>query len=376
MKTSVGVILLIIGLVAGGLGSYAASSGQIGSLNTQVSGLQTQITTLQGDVNTLQTSLSGSEAQVAALNQQLMGLKVPLVTILSCPSTVSVGEHFTVTWNVTGGIPGVISHSAIHLGMSETDIVSLVISGDTPQTFSAVVASPNQTGTFSIRAHAIVDGVSFFSDLKTISVEQPSNSFKLEISTGRVLINRAETFNQLITLTVTVTSVGGFNSPVTLTLVGVPSVAFIATINPTTVTPPANGQVSATLSLQVVSGIAYGFGSHPPFGAYALSVMATSGSISQSDAIEVIVTNPLSTFTVAIIGFTYKPSTITVPVGSTVLWTNTDPVTHSITSSTDLWDSGDLPTDQSFVYTFNSTGTYNYHDKYYPSMTGTVTVTP
>ena len=149
-----GVILLIIGLVAGGLGSYAASSGQIGSLSTQVSGLQSQVTTLQGSVSTLQASLSGSEAQVASLNQQLQALQVPMVTILSCPSTVSVGEHFTVTWNVTGGIPGVISHSAIHQGMSMTDIVSLVVTGDTPQTFSAGVAAPNQTGPFSIRAHA------------------------------------------------------------------------------------------------------------------------------------------------------------------------------------------------------------------------------
>jgi len=365
---------LIIGLVAGGLGSYAASSGQIGSLSTQVSGLQAQVTTLQGSVSMLQASLSGSEAQVAALNQQLQALQVPLVTILSCPSTVSVGEHFTVTWNVTGGIPGVISHSAIHLGMSETDIVSVVVSGDTPQTFSAIVAAPNQTGTFSIRAHAIVDGNSAFSDLRTISVEQPT-SFNIEISTGRVLINRAETFNQGIAVTVTVSSVGGFNSPVQLTLVGGSSTAVIATLNPTTVTPPANGQVSATLNLQVVSGIAYGYGSRPPFGTYALSVMATSGSISQSDAIEVIVTNPLTSFNVAIIGFTFSPSTITIPVGGTVVWTNTDPVTHTITSSNGVWDSGDLPTGQSFVYTFNSTGTFNYHDKY-QNFAGTVIVTP
>jgi len=288
---------------------------------------------------------------------------------------VSVGEHFTVTWNVTGGIPGVISHSAIHLGMSMTDIVSLVVTGDTPQTFTATVPAPNQTGTFSIRAHAIVDGVSFFSDLKTISVEQPSNSFKLEISTGRILMNKA--YERTVTLTVTVTSVGGFNSPVNLALVDIPpQLASIvtATLNPTTVTPPANGQVTATLFVSVVSGLSGT--TRQFFGTYSFRVIGTSGSTTQSDSLEAILTNPTTAFTATIIGFTFKPSTLTVPVGATVVWTNTDPVTHSVTSSNGAWDSGDLPTGQSFTYTFNSTGTYNYHDKYYPSMTGTVTVTP
>ena len=369
------VILLIIGLVAGGLGSYAASSGQIGFLNTQVSGLQTQITTLQGDVNTLQTSHSGSEAQVASLNQQLQALQVPLVTILSFPSMVSVGEHFTVMTNVTGGIPGKISHFGIHKDMSDVDIVAVSqTTGDTPQTFSEVVPAPNQTGPFAIRAHAIIDGKEVWSDEKIVSVEQ-SSTFNLEISAARIIISKLVT-TQSTTLTVTVKSVGGFNSPVTLALANVPSPAVTATLNPNVITPPANGEFNATLSIAIFPGNTDGgHVSQPPFGTYSFSVIGTSGSITQSDALEIIVTNTPSAFTVAIIGFTFKPSTITVPVGATVIWTNTDPVTHTVTSSNGVWDSGDLSTDQSFVYTFNATGTYNYHDKY-QNFAGTVIVTP
>jgi plastocyanin len=374
MRTSVGVILLIIGLVIGGIGSYAVSSGQISSLNGQVSSMQAQITALQGSVSTLQTSLSSSQAQVAALNGQLAALQVPLVTILSCPSSVSVGEHFTVTWNVTGGIPGVITHSAIHRGMSMTDIISVVVSGNTPQTFTATIPAPNQTGTFQIRAHAIVDGNNYFSDLRTITVTQPT-SFNLMIGASKIYISRKETITLGIpfTLTVSVTSVGGFNSPVTLGLVGV-SDPLSATLNPTTVTPPANGQINATLSIAVTSVTIGTLGARPPLGAYTLTVTATSGSTTQSDSLTVIITNPLTAFPVTIIGFTFKPSTITIPVGGTVVWTNTDPVTHTVTSST--WDSGDLPTGMSFVYLFNNTGTFTYYDKYNPSITGTVIVTP
>jgi len=173
--------------------------------------------------------------------------------MLSYPSTVNVGEHFTVTWNVTGGIPGVISHSAIHLGTSMTDIISVVVSGNTPQTFSASIPAPNQTGTFSIRAHAIVDGTSYFSDLKTISVVSPTD-FNVVLSTDKVVISKQQTISQGVPITVTVTSMNGFNSPVTLSLPDVPSIAVAATLSPTTVTPAANGQVTATLSVSVITG--------------------------------------------------------------------------------------------------------------------------
>lgn len=50
------------------------------------------------------------------MNGRLRGLLVPVVMVLSYPSNVSTGEHFVVTWNVTGGIPGKITHTAIHWG--------------------------------------------------------------------------------------------------------------------------------------------------------------------------------------------------------------------------------------------------------------------
>lgn len=367
--------MLIVGLAVGGLGVYFMNSGQISSFQSQVSNMQAQITTLQGDVSGLQDQLSSANSQVEYLNQKLQTLQVPIVTILLYPSTVAVGEHFVITTNVTGGIPGKIDHFGIHKDMSETDIVAYSqTTGDTPQVFQEVVPAPNQTGPFAIRAHAVIDGQEVWSDEKTIMVESAA-TFDLGISTGKVIINKQETISQGVPLTVTVKSVAGFNSPVTLSIVNVPLDALVATLNPTTVTPPANGEVEATLSIAVITGATGGqFGARPPFGTFTIRVMGTSGSTTQSDSVTVVVTNPLSSFVVSIIGFSFKPSTITVPLGGTVVWTNTDPVTHTITSS--MWDSGDLAMDQSYAFTFNTAGTFVYHDKYNPDVTGTVIVTP
>ena len=45
-----------------------------------------------------------------------------------------------------------------------------------------------------------------------------------------------------------------------------------------------------------------------------------------------------------------------------------------MTSDTGLWDSGNLSDEQYFYYTFNTPGTYPYHDALHPSVTGVVIV--
>lgn len=62
-----------------------------------------------------------------------------------------------------------------------------------------------------------------------------------------------------------------------------------------------------------------------------------------------------------IIGWNYVPETITVPVGTTVTWTNTDRGFHTITSNDWLFDSP-LGFGQSFSYSFTKPGTFDYHD--------------
>jgi plastocyanin len=73
-------------------------------------------------------------------------------------------------------------------------------------------------------------------------------------------------------------------------------------------------------------------------------------------------------------GSKYNPATITVTAGTTVTWTNKDDVTHSVTSDTGLFESGDLSKGDSFKYTFSAQGTYDYHCRFHGAMIGKVIV--
>ena len=77
---------------------------------------------------------------------------------------------------------------------------------------------------------------------------------------------------------------------------------------------------------------------------------------------------------VEIVGSAFMPTTITVPVGTTVTWRNMD-TTRTVTSDTGVFDSGVLPQRNSWMYTFNTPGTYPYHCEFDPTIRGTVTVT-
>ncbi len=72
----------------------------------------------------------------------------------------------------------------------------------------------------------------------------------------------------------------------------------------------------------------------------------------------------------------FSPSTITVSLNATVTWTNNDGMAHTVTSDTDLFDSGSIADGKTYSHTFTTAGTYTYKCSYHSSMTGTVVVSP
>jgi plastocyanin len=77
-----------------------------------------------------------------------------------------------------------------------------------------------------------------------------------------------------------------------------------------------------------------------------------------------------------IANFAFAPANLTVKVGGTVTWTNTDGATHTVTANDGSFDSGSLATGATFSQTFAKAGTYTYACAIHASMTGTITVTP
>ena len=79
---------------------------------------------------------------------------------------------------------------------------------------------------------------------------------------------------------------------------------------------------------------------------------------------------------ITISNFSFMPDTLTVPVGTKVVWTNKDSVGHTVTSDdtggplkSPLIDQG-----KTFEFTFDKAGTYSYHCTPHPFMKGTVIV--
>jgi plastocyanin len=96
-----------------------------------------------------------------------------------------------------------------------------------------------------------------------------------------------------------------------------------------------------------------------------LSILLISGCTQQSE-------NKQQT-TVIIKNFAFNPENLTVKVGTTVTWINEDSVNHTVKSIDDLFKSK-LESGQSFNYTFNATGTYNYICDIHPNMQGNIIV--
>jgi plastocyanin len=77
---------------------------------------------------------------------------------------------------------------------------------------------------------------------------------------------------------------------------------------------------------------------------------------------------------VKIDNFVFGPQTLTVPVGTTVTWTNSDDIPHTSVSTEGVFKSKVLDTDEKFSYTFTKAGSYPYYCTIHPKMTGTVVV--
>jgi plastocyanin len=77
---------------------------------------------------------------------------------------------------------------------------------------------------------------------------------------------------------------------------------------------------------------------------------------------------------VSIENFNFTPADLTVPAGTTVVWTNHDDVEHTVTASDNGFSSPSIPTDGQFSFTFTAPDTYTYFCAIHPFMTAKVTV--
>jgi len=83
---------------------------------------------------------------------------------------------------------------------------------------------------------------------------------------------------------------------------------------------------------------------------------------------------PLGAHDIVLDNFTFQPGTATVPVGTTITWTNHDDVPHTIMSTERKFKSPVLDTDGQFSHQFDVPGSYKYFCSIHPKMTGEIVV--
>jgi amicyanin len=86
----------------------------------------------------------------------------------------------------------------------------------------------------------------------------------------------------------------------------------------------------------------------------------------------------VATDSVSIKDFAFAPGTVTVKVGATVTWTNSDQEPHTVTSSGSGGPlrSPTMKTGDTYRYMFTTPGRYEYLCTIHPFMTAMVVVTP
>jgi plastocyanin len=72
--------------------------------------------------------------------------------------------------------------------------------------------------------------------------------------------------------------------------------------------------------------------------------------------------------------FAFNPPMLTIPVGTTVTWTNHDRDEHTVTSSTHAFSSAGLDPNETYSHRFDTAGTYAYFCALHPHMTAQIVV--
>ena len=80
------------------------------------------------------------------------------------------------------------------------------------------------------------------------------------------------------------------------------------------------------------------------------------------------------THTVVIHNFAFNPAELTVNVGDTIVWKNTDIVSHTVTAADGSFDSDEIKPGKSWKLVAKKAGTFAYACSPHPNMHGKFTV--
>jgi plastocyanin len=100
------------------------------------------------------------------------------------------------------------------------------------------------------------------------------------------------------------------------------------------------------------------------------------GAIGGASLVAAIATGSVlaATKDVGIAGFSFSPNSVTINVGDTITWDNSDAQHHTATADDGSFDTGPISSGTPKSVKFSTAGTFAYHCSIHPTMTATIVV--
>jgi kumamolisin len=268
-------------LAASGLPSgVTAAFGTNPTTGTSVLTLTASSTATTGAATVTITGTSGSLTATTTLALTVTATATPSFTLAASPASLSVtqGSSGTSTITVTdkNGFTGSVTLAASGLPSGVTAAF-----GTNPTTGTSVltltVSATATTGTATVTITGTSGSLTATTTVAlTVNASSATKNFTLSLSPASFTIDERGS----VSTTLTITSQGGFNSAVTLSVNEFPTdVSATASANP--VTPPANGSTTVTIT--------WSASRRAPTGTTTIELIGTSGSLTNEIPVTITV---------------------------------------------------------------------------------------
>jgi len=274
-------------LAASGLPSgVTAAFGTNPTTGTSVLTLTASSTATTGSATVTITGTSGSLTASTTLALTVNSTATPNFSVAASPTSVTVTQGAsgtsTITITSTGGFNSAttLSASGLPSGVTatfSTNPVTPPANGSATSTLTLTASSSATVGTATVTITGTSGSTTHSTTIAlTVNASSGTKNFTLSLSPSSFTIDD----NGSVSTTLTVTSVNGFHSAVTLSVNEFPTdVSATASSNP--VTPPANGSVKVTL--------VWSASRRAPTGTSTIELIGTSGSLTNQTPVTITV---------------------------------------------------------------------------------------
>jgi kumamolisin len=274
-------------LAASGLPSgVTAAFGTNPTTGTSVLTLTASATATTGTSTVTITGTSGSLTATTTIALTVNSSATPNFSVSASPTSVTVTQGTsgtsTITVTSTGGFNSAttLSASGLPSGVTaafSTNPVTPPANGSATSTLTLTASASATVGTATVTITGTSGSTSHTTTITlTVNASSGTKNFTMSLVPSSFTVDE----NGSTSTTLTVTSVNGFNSAVTLSVNEFPSgVSATASANP--VTPPANGSVKVTITWSATR--------RAPTGTSTIELIGTSGSLTNQIPVTITV---------------------------------------------------------------------------------------